>query len=51
MKQVVSLPHGKDTFVIGGLTKQEEVESRTGVPWLMDIPVLGYLFSSVSKSV
>jgi type II secretory pathway component GspD/PulD (secretin) len=51
VKQVVSLPHGKDTFVIGGLTKQAEVESRTGVPWLMDIPVLGYLFSSVSKSV
>ena len=51
VKQAVSLPHGKDTFVIGGLTKQEEVESRTGVPWLMDIPMLGYLFSSVSKSV
>ena len=51
VKQVVSLPHGKDTFVIGGLTKQEEVESRTGVPWLMDIPLLGYVFSSVSKSV
>ncbi len=51
VKQTVSLPHGKDTFVIGGLTKQEEVESRTGVPWLMDIPVLGYLFSSVSNSV
>ena len=51
VKQVVSLPHGRDTFVIGGLTKQEEVESRTGVPWLMDIPVLGYLFSSVSNSV
>ena len=51
VKQTVSLPHGKDTFVIGGLTKQEEVESRTGVPWLMDIPMLGYLFSSVSNSV
>ena len=51
VKQTVSLPHGKDTFVFGGLTKQEEVESRTGVPWLMDIPVLGYLFSSVSNSV
>ena len=51
VQQTVSLPHGKDTFVIGGLTKQTEVESRTGVPWLMDIPVLGYLFSSVSNSV
>lgn len=48
--QDVSLPHGKDCFVIGGLTKKEVVKSRTGVPWLCDIPYLGYLFSSVSSS-
>lgn len=48
--QEVSLPHGKDSFVIGGLKKQETVKSATGVPWLMDIPYLGYLFSSVSSS-
>lgn len=49
--QDVSLPHGKDSFVIGGLRKQETVKSRTGVPWLMDIPYLGYLFSTESNSV
>jgi len=49
--QRVSLPHGYDSFVIGGLSKQEEVVSRTGVPWLMDIPILGYLFSSESTSL
>ena len=49
--QDVSLPHGKDSFVIGGLRKQETVKSRTGVPWLMDIPYLGYLFSTESTSV
>ena len=47
----VSLPYGKDSFVIGGLRKQEKVESSTGIPWLSDIPVLGYLFSSKSTSV
>ena len=47
----VSLPYGKDRFVIGGLRKQEKVESSTGIPWLSDIPILGYLFSSKSTSV
>jgi len=49
--QNVSLPHGKKVFAIGGLKKQAEVTSRSGIPWLMDIPYLGYLFSSESKSV
>ena len=51
VSQDVSLPHGKDSFVIGGLKKQEIVKSRTGVPWLMDIPYLGYLFSTESTSI
>ena len=33
-----------ETAVIGGLTVTEEVESRSGIPWLMRIPVLGALF-------
>ena len=49
--QTVSLPHGTSSFVIGGLRKQEHVRSRTGVPFLMDIPYLGYLFSTESDSV
>ncbi len=52
VNQNVSLPFaGNGTFVIGGLNKKEVVESSTGVPWLSDIPYLGYLFSSKSKSV
>ena len=47
----ISLPHGKDRFVIGGLKKQESVTSSTGIPWLSDIPILGYLFSSKTTSV
>lgn len=51
VKQTISLPHGKDSFVIGGLSKQETVKSKTGVPWLMDIPYIGYLFSTESTSI
>ena len=47
----VSLPHGKDGFVIGGLRKKEVVKSKTGIPWLCEIPYLEYIFGSVSTSV
>ena len=49
--QNISLPYGVGEFAVGGLKKQSEVTSRSGIPWLMDIPYLGYLFSSESKSV
>ena len=47
----MSLPHGVGEFAIGGLKKVAEVTSRSGIPYLMDIPYLGYLFSSESTSV
>lgn len=31
-------------------TLDQEVEQRIGVPWLMDIPILGYLFSTETKT-
>ena len=51
VSQDVSLPFGKNSFIIGGVKKQETVESSTGIPFLMDIPYLGYLFSTKSSSV
>ena len=33
-----------ETVVIGGLTVTEQIESRSGIPWLMRIPFLGALF-------
>ena len=53
VKQSVSLPFTEKNgvFVIGGLNKKEVVDSSTGVPFLSDIPYLGYLFSTKSKSV
>ena len=47
----VSLPNGVDSFVIGGLTKEEVVKSQTGIPYLCDIPYIGWLFGSNSQSI
>ncbi|MBI9077658.1 MAG: type IV pilus secretin PilQ [Desulfatibacillum sp.] len=38
-----------ETVVISGLTKSRSSGGDTGVPWLKDIPGLGYLFKSESK--
>ena len=47
----VSLPFGKDSFVIGGLKKQETVKSRNGIPYLVNIPYVGWIFGTESTSV
>lgn len=39
------------TAVIGGLTTQDEITSRAGIPVLMDLPVIGRLFSYEKKDV
>ncbi len=40
-----------ETIVIGGIYESETSEVRTGIPWLMKIPVLGWLFKSQEKVV
>lgn len=40
----------RDTAVLGGLVKDQEVENITKVPILGDIPILGWLFKSRSVS-
>jgi len=42
--------HDGQTTVIGGLNKEKTQEGEAGVPWLKDIPGLGKLFRSNSKS-
>jgi type IV pilus assembly protein PilQ len=37
------------TVVIGGIFEQNEQVSETKVPWLGDLPVLGYLFKTVTR--
>ena len=39
------------TVVIGGLVDQQTEESRTGIPILKDIPVLGWFFGTTRESV
>ena len=48
--QTVSLPHSSGSFIIGNLSKEEVTTSKTGIPYLKDIPLLGYLFSTQSTS-
>jgi len=38
------------TVVIGGLIRDTTEHSGAGIPWLSDIPVLGYLFGSTDKA-
>jgi type IV pilus assembly protein PilQ len=38
-----------ETVVIGGLTVTRLTESRAGIPFLMDLPLLGGLFRSTSR--
>jgi len=37
--------------VIGGLVSEERKESNTGIPFLKDIPLLGYLFSYTNNEL
>jgi type IV pilus assembly protein PilQ len=39
-----------ETIVISGLTKQTAQDGDSGIPGLKDVPVLGWLFKSQSKS-
>ena len=40
----------RDTIMLGGLIETNKSKSHSGVPFLMDIPLLGYLFRSTSTS-
>lgn len=39
-----------DTVVIGGLSLQSDSDTQTGIPWLMDIPLLGNLFRNRGRA-
>jgi general secretion pathway protein D len=45
----VNVPDG-DTMVVGGIVTDNLGTSQSSVPWLGDIPILGYLFSDNSES-
>ena len=39
-----------DTVVLGGIYKESKGDDESGIPWLRDIPVLGYLFKAQRKT-
>lgn len=39
-----------ESVVLGGLIRDNETEGKSGVPLLMDIPVVGALFSTTTKA-
>jgi general secretion pathway protein D len=39
------------TLVIGGIIQESETQNREGIPFLSDIPVLGYLFGNTNNHV
>jgi type II secretion system protein D len=40
----------KETIIIGGLIREDTTNTRTGIPLLKDIPILGYLFGTTAES-
>ncbi len=38
------------TIVVGGLVFDSATETRSGIPLLMDIPIIGYMFSDTRKN-
>ena len=42
--------HDRDTIILGGFISTSKNKSKSGVPFLKDIPVLGALFRSTSES-
>jgi type II secretion system protein D len=40
----------KQTIIIGGLIREDTNKARSGIPLLMDIPILGHLFGKTTTS-
>lgn len=42
--------HDRETIILGGFIRNSESKTKSGVPLLKDIPLLGYLFRSTGDS-
>ncbi|MDD3885611.1 MAG: hypothetical protein PHI35_01925 [Victivallaceae bacterium] len=51
VEAAVQVGFEKKDFVIGGVTKSSLVRGTTGIPFLKDIPFLGWVFSTESESI
>lgn len=48
--ETTAVVHDGETLVIGGLIGEQKSRGRSGIPYLMDIPVIGRFFSTTSDS-
>jgi len=39
-----------ETVVIGGIFKEDRSEGESGIPWVKNIPILGWLFKAQTKT-
>ena len=46
--ETTAVVHDGETLVIGGLIGERKSKSRTGIPYLMDIPVVGRFFGTTT---
>ncbi|MGH7795853.1 MAG: type II secretion system secretin GspD [Candidatus Binatia bacterium] len=46
--ETTAVVHDGETLVIGGLIGERKIRSRSGIPYLMDIPVFGRFFGTTS---
>ena len=44
------IANDRTPIAIGGLIREEQADVRTGIPFLMDIPLLGWFFRSTERS-
>lgn len=49
LSSIVTIPDGH-TVVLGGFEVQSDGDAASGVPWLSDLPLLGWLFESRSTT-
>jgi len=49
IETVFKIPHDGREITLGGMVRKRRVDSANKIPWLGDIPVLGYLFGGESR--
>ncbi|MBQ4106932.1 MAG: hypothetical protein IJC73_05070 [Lentisphaeria bacterium] len=47
----VQIGYDAEDFIIGGITKTETVRTSNGIPFLKNLPIFGYLFSTETESI
>lgn len=48
VETTVTVPDG-GTVMLGGLTRTQETDLKSGIPWLMNIPIVNFFFSRKGK--